>query len=330
MWTGTLVKHADKPGFERRAFLGLGALIAAAPFVASAQSAPGDGEIIPLWPTRPPGAPALLPEDRVETRSVQGQSWRVAVAVGTPFMALLRAPRPNGAAMLLIPGGGYVNEWFDSEGYATARRFAEAGVTSFILRYRLPAGGWAAPSEAPLQDAQRAMRLIRAGAARYGIDPTRVAVLGFSAGGHLAASLATRGGLTYAPIDAADAGSTRPDLSALMYPVIEMAPPYAHLGSVKALLGPDPSAESIIRHSPRQHVDAATPPTFLVHASDDDLVPVENSLGYLAALRQAKVPAEGHIFEEGGHGFGLRQGIPASTWPDLFLVWASRRGYARG
>ena len=163
---GNRIMDKAEGGLARRAFLGLGALLAAAPSVPRAQAAPGDGEIIPLWSGRPPGAPSLLPEDRVEMRSAQGQSVRVAVAVGAPHMALVRPSRPTGAAMLLIPGGGYVGEWFDIEGYAVARRFAEAGVTSFVLRYRLPAGGWANRSEVPLQDAQRAVRLIRAGAAR--------------------------------------------------------------------------------------------------------------------------------------------------------------------
>lgn len=315
---------------DRRHLLGLGAVVAATPTLAIARSAQDDGEIIPLWPARPPGAPARLPPDQVETRHVQGQPLRLATSVGVPHMALVRPLKPNGAAMLIIPGGGYVNEWFDGEGYAIARRFADAGVTSFILRYRLPAGGWADRSEASLQDAQRAMRLIRAGAGRFGIDPLQVAAIGFSAGGHLAASLATRPAPAYPPVDAADAGTPRPNLSVLMYPVIDMTPPYAHMGSADALLGQNPSPEAIARHSPRQHVDADTPPTFLVHAWDDGAVPVENSLGYLTALRAAKVPAEAHLFEAGGHGFGLGTGMPAAAWPDLFLAWAARKGYGRG
>jgi acetyl esterase/lipase len=172
------------------------------------------------------------------------------------------------------------------------------------------------------------MRLIRAGAERYRIDPRRVAALGCSAGGHLAASLATgHAREIYAPVDEADRLSARPDLSALLYPVIDMAPPYAHGGSRTALLGvqPDPAMEAA--YSPHRRVTAETPPTFVVHAADDASVPVENSLNYLAALRAAKVPAEAHIFEEGGHGFGvyLARGKPAHAWPELFLAWAARR-----
>lgn len=321
--------HDDTARLDRRHLLGFGALVAAIPTLAMAQAAQDSGEIIPLWPTKPPGAPATLPQDRIETRYVQGQALRLATSVGTPHMTLLRPKLQNGAAILIIPGGSYVNEWFDSEGYAVARRFADAGITSFILRYRLPAGGWANRSQVPLQDAQRAMRLIRADAGRFGIDPRQVAAIGFSAGGHLAASLATGVELAYAAVDAADAGATRPDLSALIYPVIEMAPPYAHKLSANALLGQGPSPEATARHSPREHVDAATPPTFLVHAWDDNVVPVENSLGYLAALRAAKVATEAHIFEEGGHGFGVSKGVSAEAWPDLLLAWAARKGFAR-
>lgn len=153
--------------------------------------------------------------------------------------------------------------------------------------------------------------------------------MGFSAGGHVAAYLATgHARQTYAPIDTADALSARPDLSALIYPVIDMAPPLAHAGSRTALLGPSPTPQAEAAASPHRHVTADTPSTFLVHALDDPSVPVDNSLNYLAALRAAKVRAEAHIFEEGGHGFGihLARGKPAAAWPDLFLAWAGRHG----
>jgi acetyl esterase/lipase len=217
----------------------------------------------------------------------------------------------------------------DKEGFEVAHRLAAAGITAFVLRYRLPREGWMQASDAPLQDAQRAIRLIRAGAAKYGVDPRRVAAMGFSAGGHVMASLATRHqAQVYPAKDAADRLDARPDLSALVYPVIDMAPPLAHPGSRDALLGPSPTAPAEAAYSPQRHVDATTPPTFLAHAADDASVPVDNSLNYLAALRAAKVRAEAHIFEEGGHGFGiyLARGKPAHSWPDLFLTWAQRRG----
>ena len=157
--------------------------------------------------------------------------------------------------------------------------------------------------------------------------------MGFSAGGHVAASLAARhGAQVYAPFDAADQLDARPDLSALLYPVIDMAKPFAHAGSRTALLGASPTSATEALYSAHRHVDATTPPTFIVHAWDDPAVPTENSLGYLAALRAAKVPAEAHVFEDGGHGFGiyLARGKPAAAWPDLFLAWAGRRGFLSG
>jgi acetyl esterase/lipase len=316
-----------RPDLDRRTLVGL---VAAAPVLAHAQPLPDPAEIVRLWSGRPPGAPAVLPKeaivDRVKTSGFQD---RFVTAIGEPLMTVFRPARPNGAAVLIAPGGGYIRVVIDKEGFEVAHRLAAAGITAFVLRYRLPKEGWAQAADAPLQDAQRAIRLIRAGAVSYGIDPKRVAAMGFSAGGHVMASLATRHqAQVYVARDAADAIDARPDLSALMYPVIDMARPFAHAGSRQALLGPDPTPATEAAYSPQRHVDGTTPPTFLVHAADDPGVPVDNSLNYLAALRAAKVRAEAHIFEEGGHGFGiyLARGKPAHAWPELFLTWAQRRG----
>jgi acetyl esterase/lipase len=314
---------------DRRNLLGLAALAAAAP-------APADTadptETVPLWPGRPPNAPAVLPQTKITDRvATSGFQDRFATDIGAPLLTVFRPARPNGAAALVIPGGGYIRVVIDKEGVEVARRFAEAGITSFVLSYRLPREGWTSRDVA-LQDAQRAMRLIRAGAQRYGVDPARVCAIGFSAGGHLAASLATdHGRRAYDPIDAADRLSARPDLSGLMYPVIDMSPPYAHAGSREALLGATPTAELEAAYSPHRRVSADAPPTFQAHAADDASVPLENSLNYFAALRAAKVAAELHVFEEGGHGFGIRlaQGKPAAAWPDLFLQWSGRHGFFR-
>jgi acetyl esterase/lipase len=312
---------------DRRTLIGLAAT---APALAHAQPLPDPAEIVHLWPGRPPGSPAVLPKeaivDRVKTSGFQD---RFVIGIGEPLMTVFLPARPSGAAVLIAPGGGYIRVVIDKEGFEVARRLAAAGITAFVLRYRLPKEGWAQAADAPLQDAQRAIRLIRAGAASYGIDPKRVAAMGFSAGGHVMASLATRHqAQVYAAQDAADAIDARPDLSALMYPVIDMARPFAHAGSREALLGPDPTPAAEATYSPQRHVNGTTPPTFLVHAADDPSVPVDNSLNYLAALRAAKVRAEAHIFEEGGHGFGiyLARGKPAHAWPELFLTWAQRRG----
>jgi acetyl esterase/lipase len=317
-------------GVDRRALLGLAA---AAPALAAAAPAPPPDptEVIPLWEGRPPGARDPLPRETVTDRvKISGFQDRFVVGIGAPLMTVFRPAKPNGAAVLVIPGGGYIRVVIDKEGFEVGHRLAAAGVATFVLRYRLPGEGWDRQADVPLQDAQRAIRLIRAGAQRFRIDPKRVAAMGFSAGGHVAASLATRFDTkVYDPAGPADAFSARPDLSVLMYPVITMARPYDHAGSREALLGRTPSADAEAAYSPHRHVSAATPPTFVVHAWDDPAVPAENSLDYLAALRAANVPAEAHIFEEGGHGFGigLARGKPAAAWPDLFLAWAARKGF---
>jgi acetyl esterase/lipase len=319
---------------DRRTLLGLAATAAAAPALAAPGVLPDPTEVVPLWPGKPPGARAALPQEQIVDRvKTSGFQDRFVSGIGRPLMTVFRPARPNGAAVLIAPGGGYIRVVIDKEGFEVAHRLAAAGITSFVLRYRLPAEGWDRAADAPLQDAQRAVRLIRAGAATWQIDPKRLCAMGFSAGGHVAASLATRYGTkVYPAMDDADRLDARPDLSALMYPVIDMAPPYAHAGSRAALLGDMPTPDVEAAYSPHRYVDAATPATFLVHAWDDPAVPIENSLGYLAALRAAKVAAEAHIFEEGGHGFGiyLARGKPAAAWPDLFLAWAARRGFLTG
>jgi acetyl esterase/lipase len=313
---------------DRRAVLAAAGALAAEPALAAPASDPG--ETVRLWPGRPPGARAELPREQIVDRvRTSGFQDRYVTGVGTPLLTVFRPARPSGAALLTIPGGGYVRVVIDKEGFEAGHRFAAAGVTVFVLRYRLPGEGWDHAPDVPLQDAQRAARLIRAKAGEFGVDPKRLAVMGFSAGGHVAASLATRSAAqVYAPIDEADALSARPDLCALMYPVMTMSAPFAHAGSRQALLGAAPSAQLEAAYSPDRHVSARVPPCFQVHAWDDPVVPVENSLGWLAALRAAKVPAEAHLFEEGGHGFGIRlaQGKPAAAWPELFLAWA-RRGW---
>jgi acetyl esterase/lipase len=320
---------SDGPHFDRRSLVGLAAL---APALAHAQSPPPDPEeLVRLWPGPPPGAPRSLPREAMVDRvATSGFQDRFVTGIGAPLMTVFRPARANGAAALVIPGGGYIRVVIDKEGFEVAQRLAAEGVTAFVLRYRLPGEGWANGADAPLQDAQRAMRLIRANAARYGIDAGRVTAIGFSAGGHVAASLAVHAGkAVYAAMDAADALAARPDLSALLYPAVTMSPPFAHAGSRQALLGSLPDSAREVAYSPHRHVSADVPPTFLVHAWDDASVPVENSLQYLAALRAAKIAVEAHLFEEGGHGFGIRlaRGKPAQVWPELFLAWARRRGW---
>ena len=197
-----------------------------------------------------------------------------------------------------------------------------------MLTYRLPAEGWANRSLVPLQDAQRAMRLIRSRAADLGIDPARVGVLGFSAGGHLAADLATAfDERAYAPVDEADRLSARPAFAGLIYPVTTLEPG-THGGSRDNLLGPNASPALIAARSPVLHVSAATPPSFVVAAFDDGTVPIPNSLDWIAACRTAKTSVEAHLLAEGGHGFGfhLPRDNPGARWPDLFAAWLRKHG----
>jgi acetyl esterase/lipase len=287
-------------------------------------------EVLPLWPGDPPGAPGVTAVETVLERSDgKGPRDRAVTHTRKPTLTVFRPARPNGAAVVLMPGGSYERVVVDKEGFETARWLADRGYTCFVLVYRLPGDGWGAGADAPLQDAQRAVRLVRSQATVIGFDPARVAIMGFSAGGHLAASLTTRfDAKVYDAVDVADALSARPDLSCLMYPVISLADGPVHPGSRKQLLGAAPTPDRIALYSPDQGVTPRTPPVFLVHAADDTTVPVANSLMMFTALKAKAVPAEMHVFEEGGHGFGLRSiaGKPVAAWPELFVTFARRRG----
>jgi acetyl esterase/lipase len=299
---------------------------------ATAAKAPMDPtEVLPLWPGDPPGSAGVTAVETVLDRTVAGGPRdRATTHTRKPTLTVFRSTAPaNGAAVVLMPGGGYERVVSDKEGFETARWLADRGYTCFVLLYRLPGDGWGAGPDAPLQDAQRAMRLVRSRAAAMKVDPARVSIMGFSAGGHLAASLTTRfDAKVYDRVDVADDLSARPDLSCLMYPVVTMVDGPVHAGSRKQLLGPSPTPEQIALYSPEQNVTDRLPPVFLVHAADDKTVPVANSLMMFTALKAKAIPAEMHIFEEGGHGFGLRGivGKPVAAWPDLFVAFAKRHG----
>jgi len=287
-------------------------------------------ETIDLWPRGAPGMPARPPVETVDERSKDADlADRAVYGITRPRMVVFRPAVPNGAAVLVTPGGGYRWVVVDKEGYEVARWLSARGFTVFVLFYRLPGDGWAAGPDVALSDAQRAMRLIRHRARDWGVMPDRVAAMGFSAGGHVCLDLATRFAVeTYRPVDAADRLSARPDAAAPIYAVQSMTPPLAHPGSRALLLGPDPTPALERAHGPAANVSARTPPCFLVHAEDDATVPVGNTLEMRAALAAARVPVETHLFANGGHGFGLRRamGKPAQAWPDLFLAWARTVG----
>lgn len=237
----------------------------------------------------------------------------------TPFL-----PEPgkrNGTAVVICPGGGYSGLAMEKEGLEVGRWMQERGIAGVVLRYR--SGGGKNQQPVPLQDAQRAIRLVRSRAAEWGIEPQRVGILGFSAGGHLASTAATmfdEGNATSA--DPIEKQSSRPDFAVLVYPVISMEEGVTHGGSRKNLLGENAADELVAHWSTYRRVTDKTPPTFLIHAGDDEAVPVINSLLFYEALVAHKVPAELHVFEAGGHGFGMLRGDrPADKWPELLEPW---------
>jgi acetyl esterase/lipase len=233
------------------------------------------------------------------------------------------APRgtPNGVTFLIAPGGGYRRVVIDKEGIETAHWLAERGFGAGVLRYRLPADGWEAGPDAPVDDGVQAMRWLRANA---GASGRRLGAMGFSAGGHLISRL-----ITMPPHNATDDGASRPDFAVLIYPVILTTGASAHAGSVQQLVdaGVAPTDLALSRYSADTLVNAATPPTLLVHAVDDKSVPLENSMRMYDALRAAGVPSELHLFDSGGHGFGMRgiAGKSVASWPTLVQNWALAR-----
>jgi len=249
---------------------------------------------LPLYPSSAPGSLGDTTEDR-------------------PWLEVYRAPNPTGAAVLICPGGGYAAR-AEHEGAPIAHWLNSIGVTGIVVHYRV------APYKhpQPFNDCVEAMRITLKNAAEWGIDAQRIGVLGFSAGGHLAASLSTQ-----APLE------TRPKLSILLYPVITFTDPHTHAGSRFHLLADPTDATAIQQFSNENRVDANTPPAFLFHTVDDEGVPVENSLLYAQALRKNKIPFELHFYETGAHGVGLASHIPAlSTWPLLCANWLRARGWA--
>ena len=283
----------------------------------------------PIWPGAAPGGEGLAVRDQVVRRSPDGPADDIAWPhVATPMLTVVPAAKPNGAAVLLVPGGGYARVALGRTGSQMAHMFAARGITAFDLLYRLPRDGWAAGPDTPLQDGQRALRLIRARAGEWGIDPKRVAVAGFSAGGHLAARLGSRAATrSYTPIDAVDQESARPAVVGLFFPVITLHEPQAHAGSRRELLGTDTSEARVRAFSAETDIPADMPPSFVAHAGNDPVVDPANSLLMYAALRAAKIPSELMIFELGGHGLPLVQpdGSP-HPWPGLFEAFARRHG----
>lgn len=275
-------------------------------------------KVVPLWPSSQLSSHI---QQCYQDRGVNaGLSDRAVFQVTNPEIVVFEPEKPNGIGILLLPGGGYRLVSVDKEGVDSARVLNQAGFTVFVMTYRMPNEGHDLGSMTTLADAQRGLRLAR----QLAPDLSSVGVLGFSAGGHAAASLATgHQQVIYRYQDEADRLSARPDFCALMYPVISMDKSIAHMGSRTELIGQSPCESDIIRFSIEKQVTQDMPPCFLLHASDDSAVSVENSVVLWQALRQNGIATEMHLFEKGQHGFGIRgaQGLPVSIWPQLLSVW---------
>ena len=274
-------------------------------FVANAQ------EIIPLYAGAVPNSKA---SDVQESGAVSG----VLKGITKPTLEYFKpAPdKASGAAVIIIPGGGYGVVVYQGEGINIAKALAEKGVAAFVLKYRLPSDAIMPDKKiGPLQDAQQAIKLVRDGATKWGIDVSKVGIMGFSAGGHLASTAATHFDKAY--VDNASNTSLRPDFQILIYPVISMQDSLAHGGSRDNLLGKNPSAADRQLFSNELQLTASTPPTYLTHAADDKVVDVDNSIIYFEKLRHLKVPVEMHIYPKGDHGFVFRH----PGWMEPLFAW---------
>jgi acetyl esterase/lipase len=273
--------------------------------------AAGSHETELLWPDGAPGAKGTEDGDKP-----------------TLTIYLPTREKATGAAVVICPGGGYGHLAMDHEGHQIAQWLNSFGVAGFILQYRHSRSGAGYGHPAPLQDAQRAVRIVRARAKEWKVDPGRIGILGFSAGGHLASSAGTHFQNRYNdPKDSIDSVSCRPDFMILIYPVISFTEWCTHKGSRRNLLGNNPEKELVENLSNEKQVTPQTPPTFLIHGNNDTGVPPENSIFFYLALRKAKVPAEMHIYENGKHGFGLGQNHgPVSSWPVRCADWMRGRG----
>ena len=283
-----------------------------------------------LWPTGAPGSEGRMEKEVVET-SANGERkvWSIHRPSITPYLPAKE--KATGAAVIIAPGGAHRFLCVDHEGYFVAQWFSERGIAAFVLKNRLAKetnSTYKIEVEA-LADIQRAVRLVRSRASEWSLNPQSIGVMGFSAGGHLASTALVHfdaGDASAA--DPVDRGSSRPDFGILVYPVIALDQPHTHQGSKRNLLGERVGDAALVTSlSTAQQVRATVPPCFLVHTTDDTVVPPENSIDFYLALRRHKVPAELHIYEHGPHGFGLAPGDPVlGTWPEHLTAWLRGHG----
>ena len=275
-----------------------------------------------VWPNGAPDSNGMtLPEETFEGNRVRN------VSEAEMYVYLPKIGVNTGAAIVICPGGGYMIEAMDHEGYDMAEWLTTQGVAGIVLKYRLPYGH----HEIPLEDVQRALRIVRQKAAEWGINPTKIGVAGSSAGGHLASTAGTRFD-TGKPdaTDPVEKFSCRPDFMLLLYPVITFDEEFGHMGSRTNLIGANAKFDLVERYSNEKQVTAQTPPTFLILADDDTGVPSRNSVEFYLALKKYKIPAEMHIFRNGGHGFGMnKKNLPVDQWPNLFAQWMKAQGITK-
>jgi acetyl esterase/lipase len=283
--------------------------------------------VMPLYPDSIPNSKPVPDEETADTSA----SGRIMISkVSRPTLTVYLPPKEkaNGAAVIVIPGGGYWKVAAVHEGSEVAKRFNEMGVTAFVLKYRLPSDVTMVNKEiGPIQDAQRAIQLVRERAKEWGIDKKRVGIIGFSAGGHLASTAGTH--FNHAYIDVGKKTNLRPDFMILVYPVISFADSICHMGSRDNLIGKNPSSQKKEEYSNELQVTKKTPPTYLVHAEDDSTVKVQNMLLFATALQKNKVPFDFYLYEKGGHGFGLTNKTSEVKWMDLVQEWMTKSGWMK-
>lgn len=281
----------------------------------------GQHDIISLWNGKVPNTKDHNVQEIVKEEEI----IRISNVSEPTLEVFIPARKSNiGKAVIICPGGGYKSLSYDWEGTDVAKWFNSKGISAFVLKYRLPEESInSVPHEAPLQDAQRAIRWIRQNASAYEIDPNQIGIMGFSAGGHLAASLGTHFSMANNfKEEGIDTISARPDFLILLYPVISMSQDFMHKGSKNNLIGKEASEDMKKLYSLEFQVSEETPTTFIVHSTDDQAVPVENSLAFYKALKDNSVKAEMHIYPSGGHGYGLAIGQNyLQTWPDRLYDW---------
>lgn len=283
-------------------------------------------KVIDLWEGKIPGS---KPDGNYKQTVDSADNWIKMRFVTNPTLDMYPAPteKATGTAVIICPGGAYWGLAIEHEGSQIAKWLNSLGITAFVLKYRLPDSNiMENKSIGPMQDGQQAIRIVRSHAKEWGINPDKIGIMGFSAGGHLASTLSTHfNEKVYKP---ALSTSARPDFSLLIYPVISMDSSITHWGSRVNLLGGTPSPELVKHFSNELQVNEQTPPAFLALSIDDNVVPVQNSILYAMALKKYKIPCELHLYQSGGHGYGLGRSVNTeSSWPEACRKWLESRGF---